>query len=181
MRADSWSVLFSKDSHLLTYFWRNRGLADYCQQCVDGPSSSIGALWVIRANLQRSNAVKQMFFYIFPFWFHIWWRNIYSRWRNPYSGFWVDRVNVEGARIFYSENRMIWSNRSRSSHKNNVSVTVSRLMPSSIHLKTLVTTEKGVSLLTVLVSSRKRISEWKYEDKRIFCRFVSLQSCPDYP
>ena len=36
---------------------------------------------------KQTEAVKQMFFYIFPFWFHIWWRNIYSRRRNPYSRF----------------------------------------------------------------------------------------------
>ena len=41
MRADSWSVLVSRDSHLITYFWRNRGLADSCQLYVDGLSNSI--------------------------------------------------------------------------------------------------------------------------------------------
>ena len=46
--------------------------------------------------------------------------------------------------LFYSQNRMIRSSLSRSSHKNNVFVTlVSRLMPNSIDSKTLVNTEKG--------------------------------------
>ena len=37
MRADFRSVLFSWYSHInITYFWRNRGLADSCQLCVDG-------------------------------------------------------------------------------------------------------------------------------------------------
>ena len=30
---------------------------------------------------------QQIFFYKFPFWFHIWWWNIYSGRRNPYSRF----------------------------------------------------------------------------------------------
>ena len=89
-----------------------------------------------------------MFFYIFPFWFHIWWRNIYSRRRNPIVDLpaFLSRSSECCGRtnLFCSQNRMIRSSLSRSSHKNNVSVTlVSRLMPNSIDSKTLVNTEKG--------------------------------------
>ena len=67
---------------------------------------------------------------------------------------------------------------SRSSHKNNISVTlISRLTPSSVDSKTLGNNDRqGISPSTVYVSSPNVKSELKYKDKHLFYGFAEPYS-----
>ena len=131
-----------------------------------------------------------MFFYIFPFWFHIWLRNIYSRWRNPFLGLpaLLNRSSECGRTKFLLRiiffYRMIWSSLSRSSHKNNISVSlISWLMLSSVDSKTLVVRKRGFSTYSYSFFSKMkpRAEIWRKTYISPLCFFAILHWLPIMP